>query len=163
LGAYVFPPENSLWRNNPNMRRKKREKVKEKSPIETEQEGRKEGKEGRKKIRAEEQSKGLLPLLEPRMGTKPATTERTPPSWEHAFLLQRTAWRNNPNMRRKKREKVKEKSPIETEQEGRKKIRAEEQAISKYFGRLTAPSTRLATRMAMPSLPWNFSKSDSSD
>jgi hypothetical protein len=27
----------------------------------------------------------LLPLLEPRMGTKPATTERTPPPREHIF------------------------------------------------------------------------------
>jgi hypothetical protein len=34
---------------------------------------------------------GLLPLLESRMGMKPTTTERTPPSWEHTFLLQRTA------------------------------------------------------------------------
>src|SRR3982074_2292671 len=35
---------------------------------------------------------GLLPLLEPRMGMKPTTTERTPPSREHAFLLLRTAY-----------------------------------------------------------------------
>jgi hypothetical protein len=34
---------------------------------------------------------GLLPLLEPRMGMKPATTERTPPPREHTFLLQRRA------------------------------------------------------------------------
>jgi hypothetical protein len=27
----------------------------------------------------------LLPLLEPRMGTKPATTKRTPPPREHTF------------------------------------------------------------------------------
>lgn len=31
---------------------------------------------------------GLLPLFEARMGMKPATTERTPPPWEHTFLLQ---------------------------------------------------------------------------
>src|SRR5215831_12274057 len=34
---------------------------------------------------------GLLPLLEPRMRTKPATTERAPPPREHTFLLQRRA------------------------------------------------------------------------
>ena len=34
---------------------------------------------------------GHLPLLEPRMGMKPTTTERASPSREHAFLLQRTA------------------------------------------------------------------------
>src|SRR5690348_8432199 len=34
---------------------------------------------------------GLLPLLEPRMGMKPATTERAPPPREHTFLLQRRA------------------------------------------------------------------------
>ena len=34
---------------------------------------------------------GLLPLLEPRMGMKPTTTERTPPPREHTFLLQRRA------------------------------------------------------------------------
>jgi len=28
---------------------------------------------------------GFLPLLEPRMGTKPTTTERTPPPREHTF------------------------------------------------------------------------------
>jgi hypothetical protein len=28
---------------------------------------------------------GLLPLLEPRMGMKPTTTERTPPPREHIF------------------------------------------------------------------------------
>ena len=34
---------------------------------------------------------GLLPLLEPRMGMKPATTERAPSPREHTFLLQRRA------------------------------------------------------------------------
>jgi len=34
---------------------------------------------------------GFLPLLEPRMGMKPATTESTPPPPEHTFLLQRTS------------------------------------------------------------------------
>lgn len=34
---------------------------------------------------------GLLPLFEPRMGTKPATTERTSPPREHVFLLKRTS------------------------------------------------------------------------
>jgi len=34
---------------------------------------------------------GHLPLLEPRMGMKPTTTERASPSREHAVLLQRTA------------------------------------------------------------------------
>jgi hypothetical protein len=34
---------------------------------------------------------GLLPLLKPRMGMKPATTERAPPPREHTFLLQRRA------------------------------------------------------------------------
>src|SRR5215813_15542916 len=34
---------------------------------------------------------GLLPFLEPRMGMKPATTERAPSPREHTFLLQRRA------------------------------------------------------------------------
>src|SRR5215469_9203057 len=38
---------------------------------------------------------GLLPLLEPRMGMKPATTERAPPPREHTFSPPATSLRRN--------------------------------------------------------------------
>jgi len=48
---------------------------------------------------------GLLPLLEPRMGMKPTTTERTSPPREHTFLLQRNILRSNKQRRRGRKEK----------------------------------------------------------
>jgi hypothetical protein len=47
---------------------------------------------------------GLLPLLEPRMGTKPTTTERTPPPREHTFPPV-NLWRKNKQEAGKKKSK----------------------------------------------------------
>jgi hypothetical protein len=47
---------------------------------------------------------GLLPLLEPRMGMKPTTTERTPPPREHTFPPV-NLWRRNKQEAGKKKSK----------------------------------------------------------
>jgi hypothetical protein len=49
---------------------------------------------------------GLLPLFEPRMGMKPATTERTPPPREHSFPS-RELPKEKQNRTRKEIEKAK--------------------------------------------------------
>jgi hypothetical protein len=49
---------------------------------------------------------GLLPLLEPRMGMKPPTTERTPPPREHTFPPV-NLWRKKQTEAGKKRKKAK--------------------------------------------------------
>src|SRR2546430_11491300 len=69
---------------------------------------------------------GLLPFLEPRMGMKPTTTERTPPPRQHTFSSSEPL-EEKENQRGKKIEKQKGKA-IETdpEQERRKKQKAEE-------------------------------------
>jgi len=56
---------------------------------------------------------GFLPLLEPRMGMKPTTTERTPPPREHTFPPV-NLWRRNKQRRGRKEKKQKGKA-IETE------------------------------------------------
>jgi len=46
---------------------------------------------------------GLLPLLEPRMGMKPTTTERTPPPREHIFPSSKPGGRETNRAVKKKR------------------------------------------------------------
>jgi hypothetical protein len=55
---------------------------------------------------------GLLPLLEPRMGMKPTTTERTPPPREHTFPPVNLWRRSKREAGKKKKQKGK---AIETE------------------------------------------------
>jgi hypothetical protein len=49
---------------------------------------------------------GLLPLLEPRMGMKPTTTERTPPPRKHIFPSSKTVGEETNRGTQEKREKV---------------------------------------------------------
>jgi len=49
---------------------------------------------------------GLLPLLEPRMGMKPTTTERTPPLREHIFPSSKPVGEETNRGTQEKREKL---------------------------------------------------------
>jgi len=82
---------------------------------------------------------GLLPLLEPRMGMKPTTTERTPPPRKHIFPS------SEPVREETQTEAGKERKARESRRErllrlicGRMNQKAEEKAISSEYGRLNA-------------------------
>jgi hypothetical protein len=77
---------------------------------------------------------GLLPLLEPRMGMKPTTTERTPPPRKHIFPS------SEPVVEETQTEAGKERKARESRRErllrlicGRKNQKAEEKAISSEY------------------------------
>jgi hypothetical protein len=86
---------------------------------------------------------GFLPLLEPRMGMKPPTTERTPPPREHTFPPV-NLWRRNKQRRGRKEKKQKGKA-IETElskkerkSKGRRTTHNRGQTFFFEYGRLRA-------------------------
>jgi hypothetical protein len=62
---------------------------------------------------------GLLPSFEPRVGTKPATTERTSPPREHVFLLSEHLEEDKPRRQEEKRKKAK--GTTETELSGKER------------------------------------------
>jgi hypothetical protein len=77
---------------------------------------------------------GLLPLLEPRMGMKPTTTERTPPPRKHIFPS------SEPVREETQPEAGKKRKARESRRErllrlicGRKNQKAEEKAISSEY------------------------------
>jgi hypothetical protein len=77
---------------------------------------------------------GLLPLLEPRMGMKPTTTERTPPPRKHIFPS------SEPVREETQPEAGKKRKARESRRErllrlicGRKNQKAEEKAISSQY------------------------------
>jgi hypothetical protein len=64
---------------------------------------------------------GLLPLLEPRMGMKPATTERTPSPREHTFPSLNLGSRKKQREQGKRKSKSKRERPYWSRSDGQEK------------------------------------------
>jgi hypothetical protein len=76
---------------------------------------------------------GLLPLLEPRMGMKPTTTERTPPPRKHIFPSSEPRWgRNKQRRARKEKQRESRRERLLRLICGRNQ-KAEEQAVSSEY------------------------------
>jgi hypothetical protein len=80
---------------------------------------------------------GLLPLLEPRMGMKPATTERTPSPREHTFPSLEPL-KQKETERARKEKKQKGKALLEPIRRTRKE-NSEDEEHCPNVGRLSAP------------------------
>jgi hypothetical protein len=80
---------------------------------------------------------GLLPLLEPRMGMKPTTTERTPPPREHIFPSSKPVGKETNRDSQEKERKQKGKA-IETDLRKKKSEGWRTSHILRIFGRLTS-------------------------